>query len=563
MDDLPQELIDNISSFLAYDDLKNTLIVSTKFQIAAESCSRAFEKYTLTEDNATNFLSTYGGRRIRYLRRIRFKPMLPTLDDPDDVPEDEVRPCRENLVDLKRADENLSAQIRFLLSTLAKLEQHIGRSMNKHSTDIRLTIYTPRRLVLDEALYCRHRMYVSWPLHLLSPEQLPSVSFVRTLVFKNGHQYDPLSDDCDQMEPSLRSLDLRAMLDLASKMHALRTLKCRVGGETLQSHIHWRSTYANQIRRGWDGPLRDSRMDFADAVSAIQLTGLKDANLDFMWPLKVADAMDQRIGMPNLVAPVPYDRFSSALRTLSLPLTRLRLQGAFDTTLFWPLNDNSSFPHWLNLKILNVSFHVAAPSGAWYFRGLDPDPVTDGFGVTAAHHQPLTTTAEDEQVDREYDYPDWELPNDAQFRVLPVDELIVPFLTAFVKAAVQMPKLQEAALWSPLTFQPDDMGGGYDALEETSLCAYEKGKLAWGMVYTAPGTPHKLYGPAGTERSHARQIWWSVADWRPDCQLHPLFQTIGQATHGNKLLEYRSDDDGQEGLVRRGVFEGFTYDQFW
>ncbi|KAJ8115103.1 hypothetical protein OPT61_g3180 [Boeremia exigua] len=563
MDDLPQELVDNISSFLAYDDLKNTLTVSAKFQVAAELCSRAFEKYTLTEDNAATFLTTYNGRRAHYLRRIRFRPMLPALDDPDDDPEDELRPCRENSEDLKLANEHFSKQIEFLLSTLAKLEQRIRRPMNGRGADIKLTIYTPRRLVLDEAFYCRHRMYVSWPLQLLSPDRLPSIDFIHTLVFKNGHQYDPLSDDCNEMEPSLRSLDLRIMLDLASKMNGLRNLKCRVGGETLQSHIRWTSTYANHIRSGWDGPLRDSRKHFADALNVLRLPDLEEGNLDFMYPLKAADAVDQRVRMPDLVAPAIYDAFSSALRILSLPLKRLRLQGAFDASLFWPANDNSSFPHWPNLEILNVSFYAAAPSGAWYFRGLEPEPVIGGFEITDGHYQPLTTTEEDQETDRECDYPDWEMTNEAQFRVIPVDEIITPFLAAFTKAANSMPALREAALWSPCKLQPDDMGGSYEALDETPLQAYTNGKLAWGIVYTAPGTPHKLYGAAGTTESDARQIWWNVTDWRPAGPLHSSFQTIGLDTHGDKLLEYWSNEHGQQGLVRRGVFEGFTSDGFW
>ena len=70
MDALPEELIDDISSFLDYDDPENTLTVSVKFEIAAESCSRALEKYILTDDHTASFLTIYGGRRIRYPRRI-------------------------------------------------------------------------------------------------------------------------------------------------------------------------------------------------------------------------------------------------------------------------------------------------------------------------------------------------------------------------------------------------------------------------------------------------------------------------------------------------------------
>lgn len=210
--------------------------------------------------------------------------MLPALDNPDDCPEDDNRPCRESAEELEQAEKIFTSQMSFLYSTLSALEKRVRHCALGHDVNIKLTIYTPRRLVLDEAYYCRHRMYVSWPLHLLFPEKLPAVGLIHTLVFKKGHRYNPMSDDADQMEPSLRSLDSRVMLDLASKLTSLRQLKCRSGGESWQSHIRWDSACANQYRSGWDGPLRDSRRSFADAVAAIKIPNLGEANLDFVPP---------------------------------------------------------------------------------------------------------------------------------------------------------------------------------------------------------------------------------------------------------------------------------------
>lgn len=150
----------------------------------------------------------------------------------------------------------------------------------------------------------------------------------------------------------------------------------------------------------------------------------------------------------------------------------------------------------------------------------------------------------------------------AQFRVVPVNELVVPFMTAFAKAVARMPSLKEAALWSPLKFQPDALGGRYSSLDETSLEGILHGKLAWGMVYTKPDTPHKLYSALGLECSRARQMWWRVAGWRPDSQLHQLYKDIRRTAHGDELLKYWSDSDGPECLIDRGAFEGFTYDSF-
>jgi hypothetical protein len=213
------------------------------------------------------------------------------------------------------------------------------------------------------------------------------------------------------------------------------------------------------------------------------------------------------------------------------------------------------------LEVLNVSFHPVTPSGAWYFRGKEPESITEGFDIDSSHYQPLDTTEDDRCVDHDYDYPEWNCPNKAQFRTIPIDETIVPFLTAFANATAAMPSLKEAALWSPLTFQPDDIDGEVDSLDGDSEESSD-GKLAWGLAYTVPGTPHKLYSSEGTEGSHARQIWWSVGNWRPSPQLARSVREIGKDQHGDQVLEYWEHDGMVRGLYPRSSFEGFKGDSF-
>lgn len=52
MNNLPQEMVDRISSFLPIEDLKNTLLLSRPFQYAAERHSETFEVFNLTPGNA-------------------------------------------------------------------------------------------------------------------------------------------------------------------------------------------------------------------------------------------------------------------------------------------------------------------------------------------------------------------------------------------------------------------------------------------------------------------------------------------------------------------------------
>jgi len=58
----------------------------------------------------------------------------------------------------------------------------------------------------------------------------------------------------------------------------------------------------------------------------------------------------------------------------------------------------------------------------------------------------------------------------------------------------------------------------------------------------------------GENFSKSRQMWWRVAKWRPDPQLHHLFQKIGKE-HEEHLIEYWNSVYSGEGLEDREYFE--------
>jgi hypothetical protein len=58
------------------------------------------------------------------------------------------------------------------------------------------------------------------------------------------------------------------------------------------------------------------------------------------------------------------------------------------------------------------------------------------------------------------------LRDNVDFRALPNDELIVPLLEAFARAITQMPALQSAELFTPLSFPREE----------------------WSVLYVAPGS---------------------------------------------------------------------------
>ena len=556
MDDLPQELIDNISSFLPLDDLKNTLTVSRKFQVAAEICSQGFERFEITEDNADKFLATYGGRRRRYLRSIWFRPMLPALDT-----EGAHDPCRDSASELAHDNEHFTSQIQKLFSILNSLQPKMDERNSRNG--VRLTIYTPRRWVLDSAGYCMHRVYVSWRVHLLAPEILPAIGSIDTLVIRNETDYNLLNDDMHGA--SLRTLDLRILIDLADKLPNLRNLICRVGGEDWVSYVNWAAYTANQYRHVFEGPKRDSRHSFANMAPKIQSKGLRDLDLDFLSPMYVIDYTDQRKSMPNVVASASYDLFSTALRILSYPLRRLKLRGVFDDTLFCSRNPRDDTPDWPNLEILNVAFHPVSPTGAWYFRGLEPESIESGFEVTSAHYPPYDTSSADEANHDDYDtYIEWDDHTCAQFRAIPNDELIEPMLTAFARATKNMPSLKAAVLWSPLQFLVDDVGGVYETIFRKSGDSegFIERRLGWGVIYSAPCSGVNSYPLLQGGPCMKRQLWWKVANWRPNPVLRGMFQGIGNSAYQSELIEHWNENADWTDLEDRPVFASCTWPYF-
>jgi hypothetical protein len=542
MNKLPQELVDRISSYCSLDDLKNTLLVSQSFRVAAEHYSEAFSHFVLKEDNAGKFLDIYNGQRFRHLRTVSFATSVPSLEEEEGVYEE----CRDTEEDLDLIDQEFSRQVNFVFSTIRALEWQLGDEARDRAK-IHLKILEPTRAINGAG--CRdHRTYVSWRVHLLSPSKLPSLMSVHYLTLKRKNQTRFLG----LPEPSVLKVDLRVLLDMASKLPNLETLRCRIGGDEWFAAQSEES--ANQVRHDWDGPRRDSRHDFAKQIRNLSAGQLRHARLDFIFPIFESNGIDQRRAMPNLTSPGTYDPFSSSLRILSYQLRSMHLRVVADETLFWPAD--SSTPSWPNLATVSVMFHMVSPNGTWYFKGLPGIGANEGYAVTERSYPPLAMTAEDETVDVDLMEYQWDANMlCAQYRVDPNDEVIVPFLMAFARAAAAMPSLQVAQLWAALTFNPRSICA-YEDFDPRQVCKEGAYNLAWGLAYSRPGTEAVMLYP-GESFCAARQLWWKVGRWRPELDLHRLFQRIGQNEHGDGLVEYWDDADCGDLLVERDVFEEF------
>jgi hypothetical protein len=578
MDSLPQELVDHVSSYLSLEDLKNTLTVSLQFQLAAEKCSGAFSDFELSDRNASHFVKTFGGRRLSYLRHLSFRTTLPPLQEKADWATNHHHPVRETKDDLREADRCFTDQIKSLFSTVKSVEDCAGTRYGPGN--IKLTIYTPTRYI-DAMYYDVLRFYVSWRIRLLSPESLPELASVRALRIENGMHVEY----CYQWDrQSLRKIDLRVIIDLSVKFPNLAALFCSIGGdEWLACNEDYRQRY---VTKDWAGPRRDSRQEFARALSAHPISGLKDARLDFIapfGPFRGGPYFNQLEAFPNLITPAKHDIFSSSLRVLSYQLRRLSIKAIVDPTLFWPADGAS--PSWDNLEVLNVSFHIMTPAGDWYFDRLTNDGSKEGYEITKTDYPPYTETDWEMTNLRLFDEVDWFNLLDGQNRVIPNDDTVVPLLIAFAKAAACMPRLKQALLWAPLVISyngtteddedaeddedEEDEEGDRNSLPESlnihELTNHVHGgicePLAWGLIYTSANA-EGFMDDHGHRVEGVRQIWWQVAKWRPEKAVHQLITSIGQDIYGDNLIEYWEDDHNGSGLADGRRIERFEQKLF-
>jgi hypothetical protein len=537
MDQFPQELIDQICSYLSAEDLRNTYYVSAKFRHAAEEHAGGYRTnfWEFTKENQHSFSKYYSGFRLRYLKHVRFYTYFPDIGANDDYG------CRESADEQREKDKMFTEQIKYLFVTLKTIEDRAGK---RNCGKYQLTIYSPSQRCLRD--HCPHREHDHWRTQLLEPEILPDLLSVASFRINNTE--------------SKAKLDYRIMIDLTTHCPNLEMFECHTG------YDEWAPSYAqepaNQFIWEYDGPRRDTRHHFGKAIIPSNIPkSLHRVDLNFFCHAAMtnADHIHHWMATPNLVSPALKDPFSTSLRILSYHLRHLTLSAQVDETLFWP-EDNST-PTWPHLKWIFIMFHMVSPSGAWYFEGPRGEGRGSiGYEINESSYPPLERTEEDEDLDDEDTWGrSFENVYVYWFRISPNDDILGPFLASFAKAAANMPELRQAVLWSPLKWCVD---GGDDEKNENEAFDYFEppnkfnGKyLAWGLAYCSPRLGAVFATDPGEIKCEARQIWWKVGDWRPDPEIHNLFQKIGRQEHGEALKEYWDDDEFGQGLVTRGKFE--------
>ncbi|RDL32980.1 uncharacterized protein BP5553_08419 [Venustampulla echinocandica] len=552
MDRLPQELIDRITSYLDDDALESTLTVSRKFNIATEIKSEIWERYSVDGSDIDMFLKLYNNHRFRYLTDLTFTTSFPPLEVPPwiqevednggdiDAPEWEETACRDTADDLRALDEGFTHQINSLFTTLKIIEDGIGKVHDFGRIDLKIS--TPTRDV--DYWYCIHRRTVCWRIHLLSPETLPRLSTIRSLNFQHDDSDNTIV--CISNATSFK-VDPRVLLDMVVKLPNLEHLRSNLWEDGWEANK--KCDGVKYATREWEGPRRDARNDFVKAFqTAVLPKSLKEVMLCFRGLFGMSWDIDQCQELPNLISPAPYDLFSSSLHILSHQLRKLQLHVMADETLFWPVNCGDNEPSWPNLESLNVMFHMATPKGGWYFHGPEGNGrAVEGFEVTEASYPPLGLNDMDRDWHRRPMNPGiWTVSDNRHFRVVPNEELLLPFLNAFAKAASHMPLLKDAVLWSPLEYSEGvskDSDTFFD--NQKGFSSFSGLKKSWGIAYVAPGAyafDTVLKHVSKKRYSDYRRLWWMVGKWRPNFELHSLFQQIGRRASPEKLKEYWKDD---------------------
>lgn len=457
----------------------------------------------------------------RLLEHVSHDVVMPLLQNPAEDP----LPCREPLEETAAVNAHFSAQIHALYKELATYHARTAESLAEEKLP---AIDVEKGLEVAISVECQsytrfpccdHLTYHARRLTLENPETLPKLPFVRKLRITHGYGYG------DYHFSHVRPLSLRVPLECLVRLTGVAEIESPWMWERLGVPAAGRPV--RHYTRVWEGPWRDARHEFGAVMEKQEeLLGLRipatltKATLWFWRPRGIWEE-DQAQAMPDLVAPAEKDPLSVGLCILAAQLQEFNLR-AFVTEHLFP--NESSSTQWTHMRRLTVEFHPMRADGSWYFvgpRGENPHP--KGYLISDVdHYPPLETTAEDDEVDEQWDddpqggeevdyFPD-------VFRIEPLAETIEPLLSAFATALKHMDSLEDAELFAYLAWYPSESRAAEYGDEPPYDC--EKGVHRWGVRY--------LVKRNGDEGEAQAVVQWQVGDWRPSQGVLGLFEDLGR-----------------------------------
>ncbi|KAH7175195.1 hypothetical protein EDB81DRAFT_633444 [Dactylonectria macrodidyma] len=409
-------------------------------------------------------------------------------------------PCRETLGESEDINAYFSSQIHALFNALkAHQDSSIEvdrRPFQQDGSYLRIEIGPQSYDIFPQ---CMHRDFHSRRLYLSDAATLPLLPHF-TKFELNGAGSSGIKH--------VRPVSLRTIVECIVRLPDLQEVDCPCLCE--RTLIAYESPFLRIYTRDWEGPWRDSRHEFGRAVDELREqipVSLRKVRFWF-WHGRYNFMDDQAVPMPDLVHPADEDPVSTGFRIMAPYLEELDLRAFLTPGLFKA--------QWPRMRRLRVEFHPCRPDGRWYFvgpRGENPNP--DGYEVTDEHYPPTGPNEADEEFDEDWE-ENWTRNDEFtpdMFRTEPLAERIEPLLSAFAVALKSMPALEEAELftnvsWNPSAERLDEYGdeAPYDA---------EYGGRRWGLRY--------VLGKDGVEG----MVEWQVGAWRPCEGVMELFEDLG------------------------------------
>ncbi|OTA55791.1 hypothetical protein K449DRAFT_387830 [Hypoxylon sp. EC38] len=263
---------------------------------------------------------------------------------------------------------------------------------------------------------------------------------------------------------------------------------------------------------------RELRDDFVASLEAFELPPqVKELSVWARPP-----RLPHNKSLPDLIGSLPND-------PLCITVNKMVSQSNVRDVYFEGLVDPSFFrtsPDGLysSLRDLRVCCHYYSPSGKWYFKGSESNtfilPASDEPlpASTRGLYPPGYGTGDDTEAALAYEQS---MDRDAtenrpviqshMFRLIPNEEVMVPLLEAFARYIASIRSLEYVKIYMD---RPPWLG-------------------EWFISYSAPGHPSyydtRMEKP--DEGSSRARVFFKVGDWEPEDSLVDLFRAIGQEVY--------------------------------
>lgn len=513
MDKLPDEIYDNIISFLYKDRepwvlpfmaewtyrprVSGICTISSRWQQAMER--RTFKKLTITSDDFDELERIVHGNRRLALLSLDVEILLPRYEHDR---------CFRYETDEDRAanDKATETHLRRLCEVLAAWDTGSSK------LNLGIGFGSPSDMENDDEMSWEHleeQRYADSFLRIPKMHRTPQVKCVGGLAISSLGARRMELGSC---------LELTLLFPLAASV----LWNCREPG------------IYDQLRRD----IRKRFVDIASGQSSALPPSINTLDITFQAPY-----YQHHRRLPCLHGGYPSDPTSAVLRRLSTQTRRFIYNGVADSTLFWPGPEEAiSKPHWRDIAYLDVQLSLQSPSGQWYFRCNDPSnayhiPQSD---IPLPHDAPSLMppgygSEEDTQAALEHaaamerpaftSYGAFVGLHDPWFRQYPNDQAINPVLEAFGKALGEMPKLKRAEL------------------------QFKRPRSYMFLAYAAPGNVGRSYGGLPLVRPSIGLPRLDVHswDWRMGEKLHGIYGNVGTKLYGQETkITYLPDIFGSD-----------------